>query len=298
MPRDHYSELQAFLAVARHQSFTRAAAEMGLSQSALSHTIRGLEQRLGIRLLTRTTRSVSPTEAGQQLIDRVASKFDDIDIELANISALRDKPAGTVRLSCSDNVAEAFIWPRLRPLLREYPDIKIEIRIDYGLTNIVEERLDAGVRLGEQIDQDMIAVPISGPVRMLAVASPEYWQQHPIPQIPQDLLQHSCINIRLPTYGGCYAWEFEKDGRELRLQVNGQLIFNTVPQIRQACVDGFGLAFLSDECVASEIAAGLLVPVLEDWCPPFPGYHLYYPNRREAAPAFRKVLEALRWQDL
>lgn len=294
MPRDHYAELQAFLAVARHRSFTRAAAEMGVSQSALSHTIRGLEEHLGIRLLTRTTRNVAPTEAGERLISRVASKFEDIDAELANITELRDKPAGTVRISCSDTVATDILWPRLRPLLREYPDIHIELRVSYALTNIVEERLDAGVRLGEQVEQDMIAIPITPPLRMLAAASPEYLQGRQIPRVPQDLLQHNCINIRLPSYGGHYAWEFEKDDQKLKIQVPGQLTFSTGPLVLQACLDGFGIAFLPERSMTERVAAGQLVPMLEEWSPMFPGFHLYYPNRREASPAFRKVVEALR----
>ena len=296
MARDHYSELQAFLAVARHASFTRAAAEMGVSQSALSHTVRGLEKRLGIRLLTRTTRSVAPTEAGERLIERVAGKFEDIDAELAAITEFRDKPAGTVRISCSDNVADNYLWPRLKPMLRDYPDINIELRIDYGLTNIVEERLDAGVRLGESLEQDMIALPISPPMRMLAVASPAYLKHRRLPETPHDLLQHNCINIRLTTYGGNYAWEFERDDRELRLHVNGQLTFNAVPPVIKACLDGFGIAYLTEDIVRGHIDRGELIPMLGEWSPPFPGYHLYYPNRREASPAFRKVVEVLHWR--
>ncbi len=295
MARDQYSELQAFIAVARHRSFTKAANEMGLSQSALSHTIRGLEKRLGIRLLTRTTRSVSPTDAGQRLIDRVAIKFEDIDAELAALTEMRDKPAGMVRISCSDHAAEQYIWPRLKPLLREYQDIQLEVRIDYGLTNIVEERLDAGVRLGEQLEQDMIAIPIMPKARMLVAASPDYLKGKSLPLVPQELLEHQCINIRLPTFGGNYAWEFEKDGRELKLQVSGQVTFTNVDHIIQAALDGFGFAFMPQESLAPHVKRGDLITVLEDWTPSFTGLYLYYPNRREASPAFKLVAEALRY---
>ncbi|WP_369856032.1 LysR substrate-binding domain-containing protein [Candidatus Thalassolituus haligoni] len=295
MSRDRYGELQAFLNVAREGSFTKAAALLGVSQSALSHTIRGLEAHLGIRLLHRTTRSVSPTDAGQRLLERIAPHFNDIDAEIAAISALRDKPAGSVRISASDNVAQSLLWPRLAPVLRQYPDIQLEINIDFALTNIVERRLDAGVRLGEQLEKDMIAVPISPAVRMAAIASPGYFQRNPIPQVPQDLLMHNCINFRLPTYGGLYAWEFEKDGRELNIQVKGQLTCNTSQQVVAAALDGTGIGFLTEDTAIQFLREGKLIRVLEDWCPPFSGYHLYYPNRREPTPAFQIVVEALRW---
>ncbi|MFK4752352.1 LysR substrate-binding domain-containing protein [Oceanobacter antarcticus] len=295
MSRDRYGELQAFLNVAREGSFTKAAALLGVSQSALSHTIRGLEAHLGIRLLHRTTRSVSPTDAGQRLLERIAPHFNDIDAEIAAISALRDKPAGSVRISASDNVAQSLLWPRLAPVLRQYPDIQLEINIDFALTNIVERRLDAGVRLGEQLEKDMIAVPISPAVRMAAIASPGYFQRNPIPQVPQDLLAHNCINFRLPTYGGLYAWEFEKDGRELNIQVKGQLTCNTSQQVVAAALDGTGIGFLTEDTAIQFLREGKLIRVLEDWCPPFSGYHLYYPNRREPTPAFQIVVEALRW---
>ena len=295
MSRDRYGELQAFLNVAREGSFTKAAALLGVSQSALSHTIRGLEAHLGIRLLHRTTRSVSPTDAGQRLLERIAPHFNDIDAEIAAISALRDKPAGSVRISASDSVAQSLLWPRLAPVLRQYPDIQLEINIDFALTNIVERRLDAGVRLGEQLEKDMIAVPISPAVRMAAIASPGYFQRNPIPQVPQDLLMHNCINFRLPTYGGLYAWEFEKDGRELNIQVKGQLTCNTSQQVVAAALDGTGIGFLTEDTAIQFLREGKLIRVLEDWCPPFSGYHLYYPNRREPTPAFQIVVEALRW---
>jgi DNA-binding transcriptional LysR family regulator len=295
MSRDRYGELQAFINVAREGSFTKAAALMGVSQSALSHTIRGLEAHLGIRLLRRTTRSVSPTDAGQLLLERIAPHFSDIDAEIAAMSALRDKPAGSVRISASDNVAQNILWPRLAPVLREYPDIQLEINIDYRLTNIVEQRLDAGVRLGEQLEKDMIAVPIGPPMRMAAVASPDYFKRYAKPQKPQDLMEHNCINFRLPTFGGLYAWEFEKDGRKMDIQVKGQLICNTSIQVIHAALDGLGIGFMTEDSVTTLIHEGRLIRTLEDWCPPFSGYHLYYPNRREPTPAFQKVVEALRW---
>ncbi|MAK92811.1 MAG: LysR family transcriptional regulator [Oleibacter sp.] len=294
MARDNYHELQAFIAVARERSFTRAAAQMGVSQSALSHTIRALESRLGIRLLTRTTRSVSPTEAGDRLLQTVAPLFEDIDAELAALTELRDKPAGTVRIACSDHAAEFTIWPRLSQLMKDYPDINIELRIDNGLTDIVGQRLDAGVRLGEHLDQDMIAVPLMPPVRMLVFSSPEYFAEHGVPQEPEDLMQHNCINFRLPSFGGLYTWEFEKDGREINVKVPGQLVFNTSSLILKAALQGNGIGYLPADMLGPHIANGSLMQVLDEWCPYFPGYHLYYPNRRDPSPAFRKVVEALR----
>lgn len=296
MARENYSEILAFIAVAREKSFTRAAASLGVSQSALSHTIRSLEKRLGIRLLTRTTRSVSTTDAGQRLVDAVAPKFSDIDAEIEALSELRDKPAGTVRISASDHAAQTVLWPRLTPLLRDYPEINLEIAIDYGLTDIVAQRLDAGVRFGEQVEKDMIAVRIGPDMRMAVVGSPDYMAGRFKPLAPQDLVEHRCINMRLPTYGGLYAWELEKDGRELNVRVDGQLVVNTVPDSLRAALEGFGLTYLPEDIVLPHINEGRLVRVLEDWCPPFAGYHLYYPNRRRASPAFGLVVEALRWR--
>jgi len=294
MARRNLNDLQAFVTVARERSFTRAAAQLGVTQSALSQSMRALEERLGIRLLTRTTRSVSPTEAGDRLLQSVGYRFDEIESELDALTALRDKPAGTVRITCGDHVLRDTILPRLLPLLREYPDVNVEFDISYGFRDIVADRFDAGVRLGESIDKDMIATPIGPPLRMAAVAAPAYFESHPVPRKPQDLLAHQCINLRLPTYGGLYAWEFERRGRPVNVHVEGQLTFNTTPPMIIAALAGLGLAFLPEEEVSSHLKAGKLVRVLEDWCPVFPGYYLYYPSRRQPSPAFSLVLQALR----
>ncbi|MBZ9799329.1 LysR family transcriptional regulator [Mesorhizobium sp. ES1-4] len=296
MPRDNLNELTAFLAVARERSFTRAAAKLGVSQSALSHTVRALEERLGVRLLTRTTRSVSPTEAGERLARTVGPRLDEIEMELAALSALREKPAGTIRITAGEHSADTILWPALAKFLPDYPDIRIEIIVDYGLTDIVAERYDAGVRLGEQVAQDMIAVRISPDMRMAVVGSPAYFASRPKPRAPQDLTAHNCINLRLPTYGGLYAWEFEKAGRELKVRVEGQLIFNTTGLRMNAVLAGLGLAYLPEDEVTAHLADGRLVRVLADWCPPFPGYHLYYPSRRQATPAFSLLVDALRYR--
>ncbi|RVA75047.1 LysR family transcriptional regulator [Mesorhizobium sp. M7A.F.Ca.CA.001.08.2.1] len=296
MPRDNLNELTAFLAVAREESFTRAAAKLGVSQSALSHTVRALEERLGVRLLTRTTRSVSPTEAGERLLRTVGPRLDEIETELIALSALREKPAGTIRISAGEHAADAALWPAIAPLLPEYPDIKVEIIVDYGLTDIVAERFDAGVRLGEQVARDMIAVRIGPDMRMAVVGSPTYFATRPKPRTPQDLTTHNCINLRLPTYGGLYAWEFEKAGRELKVRVEGQLVFNTAALRMNAVLAGLGLAYLPEEQVTAHLANGRLVRVLADWCGPFPGYHLYYPIRRQATPAFSLLVDALRYR--
>jgi len=292
--RAHYNDLVAFLLVAREASFTRAAAQLGVSQSALSHTVRGLEERLGLRLLTRTTRSVAPTEAGERLIQAIGSRFDDIDASLAALSAMREKPAGTVRITCGDDSFETILWPKLAPVLRSHPDIRMEFDIWYGLRDIVAERFDAGVRMGEQVEKDMVAVPIGPPMRMMVAATPGYFARRPPPRTPRDLTGHVCINLRLPTAGGLYAWEFERRGRPLNVRVEGQLIFNSARQIVQAALDGHGLACLPETCLQPHVEDGQLVSVLEDWLPPFPGYHLFYPSRRQHSPAFAVVLEALR----
>ena len=289
-------DLMAFLAVARERSFTRAAAQLGVSQSALSHAIRGLEERLGLRLLTRTTRSVAPTEAGERLIRTVGPKFEQIDSELAALTELREKPAGTIRITAGEHAAQAVLWPALTTLLPRYPDIKVELMIDYGLTDIVAERYDAGVRLGEQVAKDMIAVRIGPDFCMAVVGAPAYFEKRPKPKKPQDLTAHDCINIRLPTYGGIYAWEFEKRGRELKVRVEGQLVFNNIALRLNAVLAGRGLAYLPEDQVAPYLADGRLVRVLDDWCAPFPGYHLYYPSRRQPAPAFAVLVEALRYR--
>ena len=289
-------DLQAFLAVARERSFTKAAAKLGVSQSALSHTMRALEERLGLRLLTRTTRSVSPTEAGERLLQAVGPRIEEIDTELAALSAFRDKPAGTLRITAGEHSAETILWPALARLLPDYPDIKVEVIIDYGLTDIVAERYDAGVRLGEQVAKDMIAVRIGPDMRMVVVGAPSYFARHTRPRTPQDLTDHSCINLRLPTYGGIYAWEFERDGRELKVRVEGQLVFNNIGLRLKAVLAGLGLAYLPEDQVQQQLDDGRLLRVLADWCPPFPGYHLYYPSRRQSSPAFTVLVDALRYR--
>ena len=294
MARENFNDLQAFLAVAREGSFTRAAAQLGVSQSALSHTIRGLEARLGLRLLTRTTRSVSPTEAGERLLQSIRPHFEEIEAELAALSELRDKPAGTIRITTAEHAADMFLWPRLQPLLAAYPDIRIEINLDYGLTDIVAQRFDAGVRLGDQVEKDMVAVRISPEMRIAVVGSPAYFSRKAAPQTPQELSAHTCINLRLPTYDSLLTWEFERDGHQLKAHVDGQWVFNTGSSIMRAAVAGCGLAYLPADMVASHVADGALVSVLQDWCPAFPGYHLYYPSRRQSSPAFRLVVDALR----
>ena len=296
MPRENVNDLLAFLAVAKERSFTRAAAKLGVSQSALSHTIRGLEERLGLRLLTRTTRSVSPTEAGERLLQNVGPKFEEIETELAALRELRDKPAGTIRITAGEHAADAILWPALEKLLPDYPDITIEIIIDYGLTDIVAERYDAGVRLGEQVARDMVAVRIGPDMRMAVVGAPNYFMNRPKPLTPHDLTDHNCINLRLPTYGGLYAWEFGKDGRELKVRVEGQLVFNTSALRLNAALAGRGLAYVPDGLVQQHLAEGRLVRVLEDWCQPFQGYHLYYPSRRQSSAAFAVLVDALRYR--
>ncbi|KAF5885976.1 LysR family transcriptional regulator [Rhizobium sp. PEPV16] len=294
MPRPVVNDLIAFLAVARAQSFTKAAGKLGVSQSALSHTIRGLEERLGLRLLTRTTRSVSPTEAGERLLVSIGPRLDEIESELAALSAFREKPAGTVRINAGEHAADVVLWPALEQLLPHYPDVNVEIIVDYGLTDIVAERYDAGVRLGEQVAKDMIAVRIGPDMRMAVVGAPTYFGSKPTPLTPQDLTDHSCINLRLPTYGSVYAWEFEKNGHELRVRVEGQLVFNNIALRLNAVLAGMGLAYMPEDLVEAHLANGRLVRVLEDWCPPFSGYHLYYPSRRHTSPAFALVVDALR----
>ncbi|MFZ6647269.1 LysR family transcriptional regulator [Undibacterium sp. TJN25] len=296
MARENFNDLIAFISVAREGSFTRAAAQLGVSQSALSHTIRGLETRLGLRLLTRTTRSVSPTDAGERLLATVGPRFDEIELELAALTELRDKPAGNIRLSAADHAASTVLWPRLENFLPEYPDIKVEITVSYGLIDIVAERYDAGVRLGDQVAKDMIAVRIAPDLRMAAVASPAYFAHHAPPSAPHELATHHCINLRLPTYGGLYAWEFAKDGHELNVRVQGQLVFNSSPPILRAALAGFGIAYIPEDMAREHIAQGRLQRVLEEWCPAFPGYHLYYPSRRLSSPAFALLVDALRYR--
>lgn len=296
MQRGHLDDLQAFLAVAREQSFTKAAARLGLSQSALSHTMRDLEARLGVPLLTRTTRRVAPTAAGERLLRALAPRFEEIEAELAAIRELREKPAGTIRITATEYATDAILLPKLRKLLDDYPDIKVEITVDYGLTDIVAQRYDAGVRSGEQVAKDMIAVRIGPDMRMAVVGTASYFRKKPAPRKPQDLVDHNCINLRLPTHGNLYAWEFEKNGRELKVRVDGQLTFNTTMQMLSAALAGFGLTYVPEGLVQPHIARGRLRRVLEDWCPPFSGYQLWYPSRRQSSGAFAMVVEALRWR--
>lgn len=292
----NFNGLSVFIVVARERSFTRAAAHLGISQSAVSHSINALEESLGMRLLTRTTRGAAPTEAGERLLSNLTPYYAGIEAELSALTALREKPSGTVRISTHDHAATTIIWPKLGPLLRNYPDITLEINIDYGLIDIVSERYDAGVRNGDQIANDMIAMRISPDYRMLVVGSPDYFAQHDAPMTPHDLIAHNCANLRLSTHGGIYAWEFEKDGKSVNVQVPGQMIFNTSPQLLTAALEGYALAYAPEDLVEPYIKAGKLVTALEDWSPHFPGYHLYYPSRRHSLPAFQLVLDALRYQ--
>jgi DNA-binding transcriptional LysR family regulator len=294
MQRGNLDDLLAFLAVGRERSFTKAAAKLGVSQSALSHTIRELEARLGVRLLTRTTRSVAPTEAGERLIRTVGPRFEEIEAELAAVSELRERPAGTIRITATDYAADTILWPKLAKFLRAYPDIKVEIVVDYGFTDIVAQRFDAGVRSGEDVAKDMIAVRISPDMRIAVVGTPSYFRGRPEPKRPQDLIDHNCINLRLSTHGGLYAWEFEKGGRELRVRVEGQLAFNGSFQMLNAALGGFGLAYVPEDLAQPHVAKGRLKRVLEDWCPPYSGYHLYYPSRRQPSAAFALFVDALR----
>ncbi|MDE8653433.1 LysR family transcriptional regulator [Novosphingobium album (ex Liu et al. 2023)] len=292
----NFNVLAAFVVVAKELSFTRAAAKLGVSQSALSQTIRGLEEQLGLRLLTRTTRSVAPTEAGRRLLDTLAPRFEEIEQELGELSLLRDKPAGVIRINAGEHPAVFVLQPALRGLLLDNPDIKVEIIVDYGLTDIVAQGYDAGVRLGEQVAKDMIAVRIGPDMRMAVVGSPDYFARYPIPLTPQELTAHNCIGIRLPTYGGIFPWDLDKDGHEVNVRIEGQLVFNNISLRLNSALDGLGLAYLPEDQVLSHVAEGRLVRVLEDWCGPFPGYHLYYPSRRHASPAFSLLVETLRYR--
>ncbi|WP_447934278.1 LysR family transcriptional regulator [Stenotrophomonas lactitubi] len=292
---EHYDQLALFALVARERSFTRAAAQLGMSQPALSRSMRQLEERLGVRLLARTTRSVSPTEAGEQLLRVIAPRFEEIDSELAQLNAFRDKPAGRLRITAGEHAAITVMQPVLGKLLPDHPDLNIEVIVDYGLTDIVAEGYDAGIRLGEQVARDMIALPVGPQLRMAVVGSPAYFQRHPRPKSPHDLTGHNCTTIRLPTHGGIFAWEFEKKGKELKVRVEGQLVFNNIAMRLQAALEGLGLAYMPEDLVHAHIEAGTLVRVLADWCPPFPGYHLYYPSRRQSSPAFTLLRDALRY---
>jgi len=294
--RQNVNDLLAFLAVARDKSFTKAAAKLGVSQSALSHTLRGLEARLGLRLLTRTTRSVSPTEAGERLLQTVGHRFEEIEAELESLSELREKPAGTIRISAGEHAVNAILSPALMKFLPRYPDIKVEIAVDRSVIDIVAQRYDAGVRSGEQVAKDMIAVRIGPDMRMAVVGAPSYFAKRSPPKKPQELTEHNCINLRLPTYGGLYAWEFEKGGRELKVRVDGQLVFNGPTQMLNAALAGLGLAYVPQDLAQPYLDRGHLARVLEDWCPPYSGYHLYYPSRRQSSPAFALLVDALRYR--
>ncbi len=294
MPRENLNDLQAFVHVARQGSFTKAAAQLGVSQSALSHAMRGLEERLGVRLLTRTTRSVSTTEAGARLLDTLAPRLAEIENELAALAEYRERPAGTIRINATGHAAEYLAWPRLAPLLQQYPDLNVELTADYALADIVAERYDIGIRLGERLARDMVAVPISPPLRMRVVGAPSYFRKHTVPQHPQELAAHNCITLRLPTHGGLMPWDFGQDGNELSVRVSGQWTFNTMGMTREAALAGSGLAWLPEDQVLALLEQGRLQSVLDGWCPIFDGYYAYYPSRRHVSVAMRTVLDALR----
>jgi DNA-binding transcriptional LysR family regulator len=295
MTQNKINDLQAFLAVARDRSFTKAAAKLGITPSALSHTMRSLETRLGVRLLARTTRNVAPTEAGEQLMRAIAPLFDQINIEVDALSALRDKPRGTIRITCTDDQIELYLRPMLAPFLRDYPDITLEFYVDYGFTNVVEERFDAGIRLGEAISKDMIAVRIGPDWRLALVGSPAYFAKHTPPATPHDLTGHPCINIRPRPTGAIYVWEFKQDGRLFTVKTEGQLVFNSIMHIMNAALDGIGLAYIPEALAAPYLEDGRLIRILTDWCPFFEGFHLYYPNRRQTSPAFTAFVNAIKY---
>lgn len=294
MSRQNVADLPAFIAVARERSFTKAAAKLGISQSALSHTIRAFEERLGVRLLTRTTRSVAPTEAGERLLRSAGPRFDEIEAELEALSELREKPAGTIRITASDHAVRWLLWPKLSAFLPNYPDIQVEIAVDNALTDIVAHRFDAGVRFGEQVEKDMIAVRIGPDLRSAVVGAKSYFARHGRPMTPHDLVDHLCINLRLLSQGGLYAWEFEKDGHEINVRVEGQLVFDSIFPALDAALAGFGLAYLPEDVARPHLADGRLTRVLGNWCPPWPGYRLYYPSRRQPTSAFALLVDALR----
>jgi len=296
MPNENFNDLAAFAVVAQERSFTRAAAKLGISQSTLSLTIRALEERLGFRLLARTTRSVAPTDAGQRLLQIVMPNFAEIEAEITALSAIREKPAGTVRITAGEHAAVSVLQPALKRFLPDYPDIQVEIIVDYALTDIVAEGFDAGVRMGEQVAKDMVAVRIGPELRMAVVASPAYFERFPPPSTPQELAAHNCINSRLPTYGGLFPWGLERDGREVKVRGEGQLIFNSLSLRLNSALDGLGIAYMLEDYVMPYIEDGRLVRVLEDWCPSFPGYHLYYPSRRHSSPALALLADVLRYR--
>jgi DNA-binding transcriptional LysR family regulator len=296
MARDNINDILVFLAVARERSFTRAAAKLGMSQSALSHIVRGLEARMGVQLLARTTRSVAPTEAGERLLETVAPRFEEIEAEIAAISDLGGSPAGTIRITAIDHVIDSVLWPRVAHLLPQYPGLRIEINSDYRMHDIVAERYDIGVRWGDQVQQDMIAVRLTADMPMAIVGAPDYFRRHKAPTSPQELLRHNCITLRLASSGGVYAWELRDGDHELEVRVSGQATFNSAYQMLNAAVGGVGLAFLPTEMAAPYIKDGRLLSVMEEWCPTFPALHAYYLSRRHTSRAFALVIDALRYQ--
>ena len=298
MAKQGFNDLLWFLAVARERSFTKAAAKLGIAQSTLSHTIKRLEADMGIRLLTRTTRSVALTEAGERLRESLAPRIEEIEAEIAALMAFRDKPSGSIKITLSDHALESVVWPKLRPVLKAYPDIKLELSLDTGFRNIVEDGFDAGVRLGESVERDMIAVRIGPDWRLVAVASPGYLATHPEPKHPKDLVQHICIKRRQPTAGGLYAWEFGKNGQEIRVKVEGQLTFNNSYAMIDAAMNGYGIAYVPENIVADRIKSGDLVLVLDEWSPLFDGYFIYYPSKRQNSAAFKVIVNALRHRDV
>jgi DNA-binding transcriptional LysR family regulator len=297
MARENINDILVFLAVARERSFTRAAAKLGMTQSALSHIIRGLEERLGVRLLTRTTRSVSPTDAGERLLQNVGPRLEEIESEIAAVSDLGDKPAGTIRITAIDHVVDSVLWPRIAPLLPQYPDLHVEISSDYRMVDIAAERYDIGVRWGDQVEKDMIAVRLTPDQKMMIVGAPSYFAHRPVPTSSQELMKHNCIALRLASSGGLYAWELQHEGQDMEVRVRGQLVFNSAYQIQNAALDGCGLAFLPEDLVGAHVRAGRLLSVMEDWCPRFPGLHAYYPSRRQNSRALALVIDALRYQN-
>ena len=297
MALETFNDVLAFVHVVREGSFTRASALLGVSPSALSHAVRGLEARLGVRLLTRTTRSIAPTEAGERLFNNVAPRFEDIDAEVAAVKELRGKPAGTIRITSAEHAATSVLWPKLSNVMRDYPDINIEITIDYTMADIVSQRFDAGVRVGDKVVKDMIAVRITPDLRMAVVGSPDYFAARSKPRSPHELIQHDCIRLRLPTHGGFLPWDLDKDGQETKYPVSGQWVFNNSSSIVRAALAGYGLGYVPEDMVLDDIAAGRLIRVLEDWCSPYPGYHLYYPSRRQSSGALAVIVEALRHRE-
>jgi len=294
MARDNINDILVFLAVARERSFTRAAAKLGMTQSALSHTVRALEERLGVRLLTRTTRSVSPTEAGERLMQNVAPRLEEIEAEIAAVSDLGDKPAGTIRITAIDHVIDSVLWPRLAPILPQYPDLHVEMSSDYRIVDIAAERYDIGVRHGDQVDKDMIAVRLTPDVQMMIVAAPAYFEWHAVPTTAQELMKHNCINLRLASSGGLYAWELRHEGRDFEAQVRGQTVFTNVYHMLNAALSGVGVTYLPESLVGPYVRSGRLVSVMPDWCAVFPGLHAYYPSRRQASRALALVIDTIR----